>query len=111
MVTADNEAPVIESAPVTNARIDELYQYKVQAIDPRTGTVSWKPGVAQGGSTDVELAVNGPAGASATQRFAVGVTQQGKPPYLANNMAPRRPWSTSTRWARRWSHCIRRCVN
>lgn len=109
VVTDDNKAPVIESAPVTSARVDEPYQYEVQAADPdgddleyrlleapggmaidaQSGTLSWTPGAAQEGSFTVDLVVNDPAGETASQRFTVEVTKEGEPPYLANKPAER----------------------
>lgn len=104
VVTSNNETPVIESAPVTSARIESAYEYVVQATDPdgdqlefqlreapdgmsidaQSGTISWTPLAAQAGSFPVDVAVADPAGETATQRFTVEVTEEGEPPYLAN---------------------------
>ena len=89
-----NHAPVIDSAPTTEATATEVYEYEVEASDidgdllsyslvsaPEgmvihgvNGRISWTPAMSQTGSFNVTFKVVDPQGASATQTFAVQVS-------------------------------------
>ena len=86
-----NQEPIITSRAIFRARVDALYQYDVDAIDPEgdsiayslvsaptgmqidavSGVITWTPTVAQAGSHLVQVAVRDSAGGRSIQRFAV----------------------------------------
>ncbi|MEZ6061266.1 MAG: putative Ig domain-containing protein [Planctomycetaceae bacterium] len=95
-VTCLNLPPTIASAPGTAAVTDQRYVYPVRAfdpegdvltfslttapagmqVDPLTGVIRWTPDSTQTGLANVTVVVTDAAGNSATQSFAVNVTQQ-----------------------------------
>lgn len=97
---APNRAPQITSAALTAATVGRPYGYELKASDPdgdalnyslvqapggmtiqaTTGAIAWTPTTAQAGTHAVTVRVADPAGAAATQDFAVSVT--------AGNVAP-----------------------
>ncbi len=86
-----NQEPIITSRAIFRARVDALYQYDVNAIDPEgnaisyslvtaptgmqidstNGLISWTPTTAQAGSHLVQVAAQDSAGGRSIQRFAV----------------------------------------
>jgi len=111
-VTNDNAAPSITSTPVTEAVVNTLYQYDVEAVDPEgteltyqllawpggmtinpaTGLIEWTPAVSQVGNSTVKVAVTDEAGLSDTSTFVINVTTGSiDPPYLGN-----KPTDTAT---------------
>ena len=93
-----NRAPVIESEPLTNGRVNSLYLYQLQASDPDgdvltfrlvqapatmkidpSGLVSWVPGVE--GAETVEVIVTDSNGLADSQSFLISVAPgDGLPP-------------------------------
>ena len=97
-----NDAPVISSKPITNARAWGAYSYDVKAkdpdegdmltfnlevkpegmsIDPNTGLIEWKPTSSQVGEHDVKVKVtdNSHREASDTQSFKITVASLSSP--------------------------------
>jgi hypothetical protein len=95
-VTTDveNSAPSITSAPITEATVDVLYSYDVEAVDPNagdtltfslltapdgmtvdpsTGLINWTPGTGDVGDHVTEVMVEDQDGLSATQAFSIAV--------------------------------------
>ncbi len=86
-----NHEPIITSRAIFRARVDALYQYDVNAIDPEgdsiayslvsapvgmqidpaSGLITWTPSVSQAGSHLVQVAAQDSAGGRSIQRFAV----------------------------------------
>ena len=103
-VRAVNVPPNITSVPPTQAAVDKLYQYAVQAtdteqdsliysllnpasgmsIDAQTGLVQWRPTTAQLGKQDITVSVNDGQGGTVTQIFniIVGSVDQNLPPAI-----------------------------
>lgn len=88
-----NSPPIITSDPVTEAAVDELYQYPVEAFDPdgdeltyslliapdgmdiiaETGEISWIPNADQADEFSVTVQVDDGNGGQAIQEFTVRV--------------------------------------
>jgi RHS repeat-associated protein len=97
-VTHFDSAPVIVSAPPTNATADTLYTYAVLASDAdgdalhftfsgplgmklsNAGVLTWTPGDSDVGAVPVSVTVADPAGLSATQNWTITVAPSGLPP-------------------------------
>jgi parallel beta-helix repeat protein len=91
---AANNAPVITSAPVTDGRLNDAYEYRVEAtdadddaltfslatfpegmtIDANTGMISWVPVIAQFGDNEVIVQVADGRDGVGTQSFTINVT-------------------------------------
>jgi hypothetical protein len=98
-----NQDPIITSRAVFRARVDALYQYDVNAMDPEgrsltysltsspsgmqidtiTGLVTWTPTLAQAGSHLVQVAVQDAEGGRSLQRFAILVRANQAPEILS----------------------------
>jgi hypothetical protein len=104
---APDQRPTIASTPGTQAGLNRMYLYKVEAIDPdgdpltytlnvepagmtidAHGLVSWKPTGAQLGPNPVEVEVDDGRGGFAKQGFTVTVVEQGAPQPPAITSSP-----------------------
>lgn len=102
-VIEENQAPTIDSEPVTSARPDVAWQYVATATDPdgdplswefitgpagmsitESGMVSWTPDQSQVGGHTVAVLVRDGRGGSVGQSFTVQVTGDLPPPRLHN---------------------------
>ncbi|MFO0011239.1 MAG: putative Ig domain-containing protein [Planctomycetota bacterium] len=101
--TIRNLDPIITSRANFRARVDAMYQYDVQAVDPEgrsltyslisspsgmqidatTGLVTWTPALAQAGSHLVQVAVQDAEGGRSLQRFAILVRANQAPEILS----------------------------
>lgn len=103
-VANTNDAPqILSSAPVT-ARVDQLYEYHVNAVDidlhdvlqyslsvapagmtiDNTGKVRWTPAFLQQGVQSVTLKVSDAAGLFAEESFTITVEAVNKPPRITS---------------------------
>jgi len=102
--TTANVAPTITSTPVTTARVDTAYAYRVTATDGNgdplayaltqapagmtisasTGQIAWTPTSAQTGSHAVTARVADPGGLAATQSFTVTVSTGNVAPQITS---------------------------
>jgi hypothetical protein len=91
---AANNAPVITSTPVTDGRLNDAYEYRVEAtdedddaltfslvtfpegmaIDANTGVIVWEPVFAQLGDNEVVVQVADGRDGADTQSFTINVT-------------------------------------
>ena len=99
-----NQAPVIDSTPVTSVSLGNEFQYDVMVSDgdrdihafellqapagmsihPSRGTVRWTPETDQLGEATVVVQVSDPIGAVAIQEFTVDVSRFGGPPRITS---------------------------
>jgi hypothetical protein len=108
-VPANGSVPLISGSPKPYAVVGETYLYKPTAIDadgdpltfeltigpaemsidPATGLLQWVPDATQMGLFDVTITVSDGRGGTASQSFAILVTEEGlKPPFFDSGPAP-----------------------
>ncbi|NLS91835.1 MAG: hypothetical protein GXX96_06600, partial [Planctomycetaceae bacterium] len=100
----DNEAPVLDSVPLTEAVAGQPYEYLAHAtdpdgaavvyllqsgpdgldVDPQTGRVTWSPTVASPLQANVVLHAYDPRGGRGAQQFTINVTSGNRPPVVAS---------------------------
>ncbi len=104
-----NFPPAINSTPVTQATVDELYAYQVSATDanaadvityslgtfpegmtinPSTGLINWTPTAQQTGANEVVVVVSDTRNAATSQSFNVFVAEQNQPPVFSITSLP-----------------------
>jgi len=100
-----NTAPTILSTPLVSARVNEAYQYAVNAIDrdrddvltfslasapsgmsidSATGVITWVPSLGQAGDQPVIVSVSDLAGLQDTQSFSVAVQDANDAPQITS---------------------------
>ncbi|MEJ2590210.1 MAG: putative Ig domain-containing protein, partial [Candidatus Thiodiazotropha sp.] len=100
-----NDAPVITSSAPLTARVNEAYQYAVNAIDvdagdtlsyalvqapagmsiSASGLIAWTPAFTQQGDAAVVLRVTDQAGAAAEQAYTISVGAVNNPPQITSS--------------------------
>lgn len=106
--------PSFISEPIRSARVNELYQYNVEAIgaggitfdlpqrpvgmviDPATGLLAWRPGEVQEGVQSVVIRIRDGQGRIALQSYSIDVSPGNTAPAFTSNpvlqAALNRPW-------------------
>ncbi len=99
-IVAQNDAPIIDSTPITTAAEGALYQYPVQAsdvdgdaltfslnqapagmnIDAVSGLLSWTPSFAQSGSENIAILVSDGKGGDVAQNYTLAVFNTNRSP-------------------------------